>query len=107
MRWWLVDGAAVLAATALFTAAVALAVNARWHAVVARIGVATVLVLGLLTMGVVVLGAATMRGVTGSVGARGVLLFAATVALLLPYVVVFPAVQLIWLKSDRRTSRQT
>ena len=55
----------------------------------------------------VVLGAATMRGVTGSVGTRGVLLFAATVALLLPYVVVFPAVQLVWLKGDRGTSRQT
>jgi len=107
VRWWVVDGAALLAAAALLVTSAALIVNASWRTLVASIGVGVLLGLGLISIGALVLGAAYARGVAGPVGARGVLMFVATIALLLPYLVGYPAFQLLWLRGERRPPRQT
>jgi hypothetical protein len=97
-RWWPVDtGAAVLVVVELSSAG-ALILDASWAPRLARAAAAVALALGALTVSLAAVTAAWLTGVYGPVGKGGGIVLALVAALALPYVVVLPAVQLVWLR---------
>jgi hypothetical protein len=63
------------------------------------VGAAFALALGLALVTWLALTASWLSGVYGPVGRGGALLLAFVAALALPYLVVLPAVQLVWLRA--------
>lgn len=96
-RWWVVDAGAVLVALLLGASGLALLARARVAEALTRAASALVLVIGLALFGALVTTAGWIGGVYGQVGASGAILFGLVAALVLPYVVVLPAVELAWL----------
>lgn len=97
-RWWPVDlGGGVLAALEA-CAGVALLTRRGWAERLARAACAVALALGLFTVTVLAVTVSWLRGVYGPIGAGGALVLALVAALMLPYVVVLPVVQLVWLR---------
>jgi hypothetical protein len=103
-RWWPVDtGASVLVALEL-ASGIALVRGADWAPRIAMVACVVALALGLTTVSVLAATASWLSGVYGPVGKGGAIVLALVGALALPYVVVLPAVQLLWLRarSERR-----
>jgi hypothetical protein len=94
-RWWVVDGGAGIAAALLGGAGLALLLNKPVAERLARIASGVVLALGLALFAALALTASWIHGVYGPVGKGGAIIFALVAALVLPYLVVFPAVQLL------------
>jgi hypothetical protein len=104
-RWWLVDGAAVVV-IALFTGAgLGLIGRASWAPKLAWIASAVSLVLGILLVATLALTASFLSGIYGPVGRGGALILALTAALAIPYLVVLPAAQLVWVGRFRGVVR--
>lgn len=97
-RWWPVDGAASLLAALEVAAGVALLAGVRWAPRLARAACAVALALGLFTVTVAAVTASWLAGVYGPVGKGGALILGLVAALVLPYAVVFPVAQLVWLR---------
>src|SRR5689334_1116007 len=96
-RWWPVDAPAV-AIIALFAAAGAgLLGQSSWAPKAAWLASAVSLVLGILLVATLALTASFLSGVYGPVGRGGALILGLVAALSLPYLVVLPAAQLVWL----------
>jgi hypothetical protein len=97
-RWWPVD----VLGTALGVAAlsVALLVPAGWPRALrwARAVIWAELGLGTLTVTLLACSVAQLAGSYGPVGAGGALLMATIAALIVPYLVALPALQLYWLR---------
>ncbi len=100
-RWWVVDGGAAVVALLLGASGVALL--AKWPSAVrlTRIASGVVLVLGLALFTVLVATAAWISGVYGQVGVSGAVIFGLVSFLVLPYLVVYPAVELAWIGPRR------
>lgn len=100
-RWAVVDvPAAVL--VGLFTSAGLLLVVRHPRArALARVTSFAALGAGLLVVTLLAISASWLAGVYGPVGRGGALLLALVAALVLPYLVFFPAAQLLWLGSRR------
>jgi hypothetical protein len=100
-RWWVVDGGAAIV-TALMTASgVTLLANHRLSEVITRVCGFVVLTLGLAVFAALALTASWLYGVYGPVGKGGAALFALVALLVFPYVVVLPAVLLVWTRPRR------
>lgn len=99
-RWWVVDGGAVIIVALLGVSGLALLRRLSFAVRVTRIAGAVVLALGLAVFAALVLTAGWISGVYAQVGATGAILFALVAALVLPYLVVFPAVLLVWVGSS-------
>jgi hypothetical protein len=97
-RWLWVDVPGTALGVGAFAAAVALAKRAGWALGFARRVLWAELILGTLTASLLASAAAQLAGSYGPVGAGGALLLITIAALLLPYLVVFPALQLRWLR---------
>ncbi len=96
-RWLPVDlGALVLVALHLLAGA-GLLLDARWATRAARATSATALALGLGLVGAVAISASYLNGIYGPVGHGGAVIFLLVGALATPYLIVLPAVQLVWL----------
>jgi hypothetical protein len=93
--------AALLTALEL-AAGVALVARAPWAERLARVACALALSLGLFTVSVLAVTASWLSGVYGPVGRGGSIVLVLVALLALPYVVVLPAVQLVWLRPRRR-----
>jgi hypothetical protein len=106
VRWWVVDGAAIVVVIALLTSTAALTINRAWCSWALRISAGLLLAIGLALLAAVVLTAAFLHATGGALGARGVLGFALAAALILPYFVVYPAVQLRFESGQRRRQEQ-
>lgn len=63
-----------------------------------RVGAVTLLALGLLLVAMAGLGVAYLRGVQGDYGRGGVLIMSLVLLLALPYLVVYPALELLLLQ---------
>src|SRR5262245_45949885 len=88
---------------ALFAAAgVGLLGQASWAQKVAWVASAVSLTLGILLVATLALTASFLSGVYGPVGRGGALILGLAAALALPYLVVLPAAQLVWLGPFRR-----
>lgn len=101
-RWWVVDGGASLFALLLAASGVALLRRHRLADRVTRIAAAVALLLGLLLFFSLVVTAAWIGGVYGQVGQTGAVLFGLVCALVLPYAVVYPAIELAWIGLPKR-----
>jgi len=96
-RWAPVDVAALGLAVLELAGGVGLIVGAPWAVRVARAASAVALALGLGLITALALTASWLTGVYGPVGFGGAVVLSLVAALALTYLVVLPAVQLIWL----------
>jgi hypothetical protein len=95
-RWWVVDTGGAVVVALMAASGVALLANHRLAEVVTRVASAVVLVLGLALFATLALTASWLHGVYGPVGKGGSAIFALVALLVLPYIVVLPAVLLAW-----------
>jgi hypothetical protein len=100
-RWLPVDGPAAALVLMEVASAAGLLSGARWGRVVARATAAVTLGVGLTLATALALTAGWLRGVYGPIGAGGAVILALVAALVLPYLVVLPAVQVVWLAPPR------
>ncbi len=96
-RWWVVDLGAVVISLLLASSGIALLRKLAIAETLTRIASAIVLALGLALVTAIFATAGWISGVYGQVGAGGAVIFGLVGALVLPYVVVFPAVELAWI----------
>jgi hypothetical protein len=101
-RWAPVDATAILLTGAQVAAGVGLLASKSWAPRVARAASALALALGLALITVVAVTASWLSGVYGPVGAGGAVVLVLVAALALPYLVVMPVVQLVWLRGAGR-----
>lgn len=93
-RWWLVDGGAIVVVALMGSSGAALVSDHRWKETLTRIASAVVLVLGLALFATLAITASWLAGVYGPIGKGGAAIFVLVSALVLPYLVVLPAVEL-------------
>lgn len=96
-----VDTVAAALCGALVVAALGLFARARWRERVARAVAWALLGVGLAAVAAVTLTASHVAGLYGPVGSGGALIFGLVAALLVPYLVVAPAVAVHWLSRRR------
>ena len=96
-RWWVVDTGAVVVGLLLGSSGVTLLAKANVAETLTRIASGLVLAIGLALFTAIVATAGWIGGVYGQVGASGAMIFGLVAALVLPYVVVLPAVELAWI----------
>jgi hypothetical protein len=96
-RWWLVDGGAIVVAGLLGAAGGGLLAQTPWAERVARAASIGVLGIGLVLIATLALTASYLSGVYGPVGRGGAVILALSAALAIPYLVILPAAQLVWL----------
>ena len=96
-RWWPVDFGAAALALLLAVSGVGLMLGKPWAARVARAASFVTLGVGLVLVAALALTASYLAGIYGPVGQGGALILVLVAALGLPYLVVLPASQLIWL----------
>jgi len=97
-RWLWVDVPATALGVGALLAALALLKRAAWAVRFARGVLWAELAIGTLTASLLGSAAAQLAGSYGPVGAGGALLLITIAVLVLPYLVVFPALQLRWLR---------
>jgi hypothetical protein len=100
-RWWPVDSAAALLAAMELAAGVGLLARTPWASAWARAASAVALALGLFTVTVLAVTASWLSGVYGPVGTGGAIILTLVALLTLPYLVVLPLVELVWLRPER------
>ena len=96
-RWWPVDAGAVAVSLLLAAAGIAILTRQPWAARVVRIASLVVLALGLLLIAALSLSVSYLSGVYGSVGRGGAIILVLVAALALPYLVILPVAQLLWI----------
>lgn len=104
-RWWPVDTAATVLAAVEVAAAIGVLAPARWARLLARTASVIALGVGLSTGSALALTASWLSGIYGPVGRGGAIVLAFVATLVLPYLVVLPIVQLLWLGSSRKPAR--
>lgn len=104
-RWAPVDVGAGLLVVLKVASSVSLLAEVRHARAIAAASAVVALVLGMLVVTALAVTAGWLGGIYGSVGAGGALLFALVAALVLPYLVVLPVVQLVWLLPNRADAR--
>jgi hypothetical protein len=97
-RWWPVDTAAVVLVLLQLVSGAGLVTASPWAPKVARAASAVALAMGLFTVTVLAVTASWLSGIYGPVGKGGSVVLALVAALVLPYLVVLPLVQLVWLR---------
>lgn len=101
-RWWLVDAGAVILIALLGAAGIGLLMRASWGEKVARSASIAALAFGLGLVATLALTASYLRGIYGPVGRGGALILLLVAALAIPYLLVFPSLQLVWLGAQRK-----
>ena len=101
-RWWVVDSGGAVVVVLMAASGLALLANHKHAAAVTRVAAAVVLGLGLAVFAALALTASWLQGVYGPVGKGGSAIFALVSLLVLPYIVVLPAVLLAWVGPRRR-----
>jgi hypothetical protein len=101
VRWWVVDVPAAAAVALLAAAGVGLVAKKPWSEPIARVASMVVLALGLALVATLALTASYLGGIYGPVGKGGAVILVLVAALGLPYLVAFPAAQLLWLGPRR------
>jgi hypothetical protein len=96
-RWWVVDAPAAVLTVLLAAAGLGLVGGAVWATRVARVASIVALAAGLVLVTTLAVTASYLSGVYGAVGLGGSVILVLVAALALPYLVAFPAAQLLWL----------
>jgi hypothetical protein len=95
-RWWLVDTGGAVVVGLMTASGLALLADHRRKEAITRAAAVVVFVLGLSVFAVLALTASWLSGVYGPIGKGGAAIFALVALLVLPYLVVLPAVLLAW-----------
>jgi hypothetical protein len=101
-RWWPVDSAAAVLMVLEVAAGVGLVARTAWAERAARAASAVALALGLFLVTVLAVTASWLSGVYGPVGAGGAIILTLVAVMALPYLVVLPVVELVWLRPAPR-----
>lgn len=101
-RWLPVDLAGVVIIAMMAASGVALVLNRRGAAVLTRVASLVVLVIGMILFAALVLTASWLAGVYGPIGKGGAAIFMLVAAMVLPYTIVLPAAELLWLGAPKR-----
>jgi len=96
-RWLPIDLTAAAVVALLGASGAGLILRAKWALRVARAAAFVVLAVGLAFVAALALTASYLSGIYGPVGKGGALILVLVAALALPYLVVLPASQLVWL----------
>ena len=104
-RFWALDVPLSLIALVELVSAVGLLAKLPWALRALTVAAWVSFVLGLLVVSLILLTIVFLRGIHGDYGVAALAVSALIVALLVPYVAVLPAVELLWLKRQRAESR--
>jgi hypothetical protein len=96
-RWLPIDVGGAIVAAMLAASGVGLVTKKPWADRVARASAFAVLAVGLVFIAALALTASYLTGIYGPVGRGGAIILVLVAALVIPYVVVLPAAQLVWL----------
>jgi hypothetical protein len=96
-RWWPVDAGALVVGALLAASGVGLVAKKAWADRAARWAAAAVLAMGLAFVAILAVTASYLSGIYGPVGRGGAVILVLVAALALPYLVVLPLAQLVWL----------
>jgi hypothetical protein len=96
-RWLPVDLAGVVIITLMAASGIALVSNRRGAARLARVASIVVLAIGMILFAALVLTASWLAGVYGPIGRGGAAIFGLVAAMVLPYTIVLPAAELLWI----------
>ncbi len=99
-RYWLVDVPGTALAIVYAASALGLLTKRSWALRLARAVSWVALVLGAVVVSALAMVASQLWGLYGPVGAGGAVLMATVAALLLPYLVGLPVLQLVWLTDE-------
>jgi hypothetical protein len=97
-RYWLVDAPGTALALVCAASAYGLLTGRAWGRTLARVTSWLTLVVGAAAVSTLAIVAAHLAGLYGPVGAGGAVLMGTVAALIMPYLVGFPVLQLVWLK---------
>lgn len=101
VRVWPVDLVSFLVVGSFLASGIALMADTKYADTIARIACSFVLLVGLTLVLALVATAAWLEGVFGPVGKAGAAVYGISAALVLPYVVLIPAAELLWLGPPR------
>ncbi len=96
-RWMPIDVGGAIVAALLAASGVGLLTGKPWADRVARATAFVVLVVGLVFIAGLAVTASYLSGIYGPVGRGGAVILTLVAALAVPYLVVLPAAQLVWL----------
>jgi hypothetical protein len=100
-RFWALDVPALLMALVELASAVALLARLPWALGVLSVAAWVSFVLGLALVFLIVISMVFLRAIHGDSGVAALAVSGLVVALLVPYVVLLPALELLWLKGQR------
>jgi hypothetical protein len=100
-RWAPVDAAAAILVALELASAAGLLLGATWAPRVSRVACVAALTLGLFAVTVLAVTASWLSGIYGPVGRGGTIILTLVAALALPYLVVLPLAQLVWLRPGK------
>ena len=105
-RWWVVDVPSVALSLLLVISGMGLIRSTGWRLILLRISAVVCLVIGLAAIAALGVTAAYLSGVHGSLGQSGALLMVLLIALFVPYLVIYPSLQLLWAyKTSRKGAK--
>jgi hypothetical protein len=107
MRWWVVDIPSVCVAILLLLSSFGLARATRWAAAALRACAIVELGVGLIALAALGVSAAYFGSVHGELGRSGLMTFILGITLMLPYLIVYPSVQLLWLHRRQQKYAQS
>ncbi|MDP9149422.1 MAG: hypothetical protein M3O36_05720 [Myxococcota bacterium] len=96
-RWWVVDAPAAALVVLELASGAGLLGGRSWAVRAARISSGAALACGLFAVSALAVTASWLAGVYGAVGQGGAVILALVAALVLPYAVLLPSVELVWL----------
>jgi hypothetical protein len=105
VRYWPVDAASSLLAIVLLISAYGVLRRSAWHLRALRVSAVCELSLGLTAIAALVLGVVYLGGVHGGVGRTALTVALAGSAFLVPYLVIYPVLQLIWIHHTQQSTR--
>jgi hypothetical protein len=102
VRYWVVDGSAGALAALLLLSALGLVRKSPWRWRVLRASALCELAIGLCAIAALALGVSYLGGIHNDVGRNALVASLAGSALLFPYLIVYPALQLLWVHARSR-----
>jgi hypothetical protein len=105
VRYWVVDGSACALAALLLLSAIGLVRSSPWRWRVLHVSALCELAIGLSAIAALALGVSYLGGIHNDVGRNALVASIAGSALLFPYLIVYPALQLLWLHARSRVER--
>ena len=106
-RWTPVDVSAIVVIALEAAASAGLLRATAWAERIARVTCVVAVALGLSLVTVLAVTAAWLSGIYGPVGLGGAMVLSLVAALALPYLVVVPVVELVWLRPQARAERES